>query len=915
MDRSRNIISNTTNQLLLLSTMILWIGCSGGSSNAGNGAGASKENATASAAEITADTAEPAEEDAPAPETANDMTASATSDEEMTTPPPADAAGADDTDEATDTGEATDAAPLPVTDSFAASGPMNDTATSSATAEENTTGTTTAAEQTDPETTTATEEVTASSTPITETAATGEATTSTPNATEETTASTPDAAEATATPSSTETETSAVPEGSTPVEALPPAPPPDGDKDGLADANDNCPFTANADQKDLDGDKIGDICDPDWDGDRVVNAKDNCPYVPNAKQEDNNQDSVGDACDGIFDRAIHLAGQLGGDGRQEGPAIEARFNQPRAVAVNGTHLYIGDLYNYTLRKVNLQGQALVSSGPNLAALPNTSGSGTPSASVQNVSAVNGWGMLIDGNILYAGHYSGNSIAVFDVSTDTLIDTIFIHTGCWISGIAKSGDDLFAACYNQHTIYKVSGGTVTLIAGTEEQSGYQDDPFGTEALFEQPEALTICGGRLIVADSGNDAVRVISLDLPHGVDTLAMTKDAEDLPMEQRLFEPTGLSCAYPIVFVSNSASSHISGISMLDESVKVFLGEPFDKGVANTVDDLQTARFHYPEGIAYVDGTMYVADTYNFSIRACNVFEEKCHLVAGLPLHEGDHDGIGATATFWKPSGIAMMGKDLLVAQMNALRKINPVTKEVTTLIHQGFDELAVDGSTVYAVRKAHVVQIHADGSTALVAGQPFDHGYQDGPGNEALFEGYLGIAVDAQAIYAADWYNHVIRRIDKVTHMVETICGAPGEEGKADGACSAARFDAPGGLLVQGDTLYITEIWGKRLRALDLKTMTVSTIVKNFPTGPRSITTDGERLYVGTLLGFPAIFSIDPQTGSMQLLVGADGEKGVRLGDTSHARLNRPWAITFDPLQKQLYVADWTENAVIQLQ
>jgi hypothetical protein len=36
----------------------------------------------------------------------------------------------------------------------------------------------------------------------------------------------------------------------------------DSDRDGVADINDNCPKTKNTDQKDTDGDKIGDACDP-----------------------------------------------------------------------------------------------------------------------------------------------------------------------------------------------------------------------------------------------------------------------------------------------------------------------------------------------------------------------------------------------------------------------------------------------------------------------------------------------------------------------------------------------------------------------------------------------------------------------------------------------------------------------------
>ena len=75
----------------------------------------------------------------------------------------------------------------------------------------------------------------------------------------------------------------------------------DVDGDGVANAVDNCPFMANADQADRDGDGFGDACDTtdglDVDGDGVANAVDNCPFVANADQADRDGDGLGDACD------------------------------------------------------------------------------------------------------------------------------------------------------------------------------------------------------------------------------------------------------------------------------------------------------------------------------------------------------------------------------------------------------------------------------------------------------------------------------------------------------------------------------------------------------------------------------------------------------------------------------------------
>ena len=82
---------------------------------------------------------------------------------------------------------------------------------------------------------------------------------------------------------------------------------PNGDEDGDSILNgvDNCPTTANTDQKDTDGDGIGDVCQ-DTDSDGVVDTIDNCPTTANSDQKDTDGNGIGDVCqdtdkDGILD--------------------------------------------------------------------------------------------------------------------------------------------------------------------------------------------------------------------------------------------------------------------------------------------------------------------------------------------------------------------------------------------------------------------------------------------------------------------------------------------------------------------------------------------------------------------------------------------------------------------------------------
>lgn len=96
----------------------------------------------------------------------------------------------------------------------------------------------------------------------------------------------------------------------------------DYDCDGITNAKDSCPNIYNPSQRDMDKDKIGDVCDDDIDGDSIKNpigivdeegkiniAKrtktiDNCLFVVNTWQQDSNKNYIGDVCE-------NLSNQLG----------------------------------------------------------------------------------------------------------------------------------------------------------------------------------------------------------------------------------------------------------------------------------------------------------------------------------------------------------------------------------------------------------------------------------------------------------------------------------------------------------------------------------------------------------------------------------------------------------------------------
>jgi sugar lactone lactonase YvrE len=304
----------------------------------------------------------------------------------------------------------------------------------------------------------------------------------------------------------------------------------------------------------------------------------------------------------------------------------------------------------------------------------------------------------------------------------------------------------------------------------------------------------------------------------------------------------------------------------------------------------------------------------------------------------GVEDGPASKSSFSDPFGIAIDKKgNILVAdggESNRIRVITPAGN-VETIAggSEGFEDgkltsasfntpsgLAIDkrGNVIIAdTSNNRIRRLDPDGMVTTVAGSG-EPGFRDGIGEEARFDGPVGVAVDDDGnIFVADTYNDRIRRI-AANGTVSTVAGT-GEPGYVNGRADSAQFDTPCGVAVdrQGN-LFIADTGNHAIRRFtpsgevgtfggdrDSSSSEITVRLFDQPVGI-AITHDGF-LFV-TDSGRGRVWRITPE-GETTTFAGS--RTGYGEGGGEEARFNGPSGIAIDR-EGSLYVAD-TQNYLIR--
>ncbi len=285
-----------------------------------------------------------------------------------------------------------------------------------------------------------------------------------------------------------------------------------------------------------------------------------------------------------------------------------------------------------------------------------------------------------------------------------------------------------------------------------------------------------------------------------------------------------------------------------------------------------------------------------------------------------------ANEKFVEPFGIAVRNGEIFVSdgetgriwRISNFDTFAVATDKLDTPSAIAFDK---NGDLIVADSGTHTIKkiVLATGEIETIAGTENQSGFADGDAKNALFNAPIGIAVFEDKIFVADTYNDKIRVVEN--GKVSTLSGS--EKGFIDSENGlTAKFDTPCGIALTKDgKLVVADSGNKRLRIVEENGSTRTLAGNGF-----------ENLLDGFLFNDgivqPLAVAIDDfgviyvADGSSIRVIGrrlfpfvetiTDTKRGFSDGNLRTSRFNRPSGLTVDDTGN-LFVAD-AENQVVRV-
>lgn len=254
------------------------------------------------------------------------------------------------------------------------------------------------------------------------------------------------------------------------------------------------------------------------------------------------------------------------------------------------------------------------------------------------------------------------------------------------GLALLGNTLYVADRKNHSIraLDLKAETVKTVAGTGHQGTERRGGPALRVGLNSPWDLLARGRVLYIAMAGHHQIWTLDL-AANRVAPFAGTgyEDLLDGPRGLSKFaQPSGLATDGQNLYVADSEVSAVRAVPFdVRGNVRTLVGKGlFDFGDVDGTG--RAVRLQHALGVAYHDGKLYVADTYNSKIKVLDPVRRTCTTLLG------DGGGWFGEGLFSEPGGVSYAGGKLYVADTNAhrIRVVDLKTATVSTLRLKGVE-------------------------------------------------------------------------------------------------------------------------------------------------------------------------------------------------------------------------------------
>lgn len=541
-----------------------------------------------------------------------------------------------------------------------------------------------------------------------------------------------------------------------------------------------------------------------------------------------------------------------------GAATSATLLSVSAVAVHDDGLgsitvYVADRNAHRIRRID-----------NTGLITTVAGTGSSGNSGDNGAAIDAQlagpeGVAVDvaGN-LYIADTNNHRIRVVDASTNTI--TNFAGTGVFgftgdngtataaqlnnPRGVAvDTSGNVYIADSGNHRVRRVTGGTISTIAGSATAGFSGDGGIATLARLNLPSSVAFDSSTntLYIADTSNHRIRFV---VGTTIDTVAGTGPTE-------LFNPDGIALATGSVFIADRGNHRVRRVTAGVMTTIAGTGTAGDTGDGGTATG---AALNAPEAVA-VDSSnnIYVADTANGKVR--RITGTKITSFAG----QIDAQGMGPqpTGRLADPQALTMTPQITLVAggsngtiQVLTTERIavvaglypQPATADlarfrgpsfgtVSGVAFDGTGPAVAAGDTIFITESnthgIHTITVVDPGDPTtwrIERRNPLGAGSQGTTLATAQFRSPTGLYFDAASrqLYVADTGNHVVRKIDLsgavMNAPVTTIAGQTENRGFFDGDATtqALLFQPRAVVRCNNGDIFIADTGNNRVRRVD---------------------------------------------------------------------------------------------------